>query len=58
MYFCKPANPQDLAQAIKFLKNNPSTRAKIAQQAHEIYKQKFSPKVIGKILKNYIEEIS
>ncbi len=57
MIFCKPADPRDLANAIKFLKNNPRIRTSIAQNAHEIFEEKFTPRAIGKTLIEYVKEI-
>lgn len=54
---CEPANSQDLAKTIVTLKNNPPLRVKIAQNGHNLYKQKFTPKAVAKQLISYIEEI-
>ncbi len=47
---CKGGDPQDLADKILELKNNPGLRASIAQNAHMLYLQHGTPKMIGKEL--------
>jgi len=54
--FCKVANSEDLAEKIMQLKNNPELRKSLAQKGHQLYKEKFSPKALGRDLLNIIEE--
>jgi len=44
-----------LAEAILFLKNNPEKRRAIAQGGRELYRQRFAPEPIGKLLLERIE---
>lgn len=44
------ADPQDLAEKILELKNNPELRKKIADNGYELYKEKLTPKALGKEL--------
>ena len=55
--FCKPGNEQDLAEKILELKNNPELKDKIAENGYQLFKQKLTPKVLGKELKEIIREI-
>jgi len=48
--FCKIADSQDLADKIMELKNDENLRNKIAENGHELYKQRFTPKAVGKSL--------
>ena len=48
------ANPKDLAKKIMELKNNPELRKKIAENGYKLYKEKLTPKVLGKELLNII----
>jgi len=52
--FCKPDNEKDLAEKILELKNNPELREKIAENGYQLFKQKFTSKVLGKELKNIL----
>ena len=47
---------QALAEAIRFLKNNPQKRKEIAQAGYELYKEKYAPEPIGKRLLLRIEK--
>ena len=57
MYLCKPGDPEALKKAILILKNDPSLRAKIAANGYRLYKEKFTPKAVGKQLVEYMKEI-
>lgn len=57
VYLVKPSSPKALAYAIKELKDNPIIRAAIAKNGYELYKEKFNPKTVGKLLVEYIKEI-
>ena len=58
--FCRPADPQDLAEKIKILKSNPDLRQRLARQGYKLYLQKFTPRNLGfeflTILQNYAKE--
>lgn len=57
VYFCKPEDPETLAQAIKRLSTNKNLREKIAKNSYQVYKDTFTPKQIGKaLLKGITEE--
>lgn len=51
---CKVASGKDLAEKILYLKNNKETRNTIAKNGYELYTEMFTPKVLGKELKNII----
>jgi len=55
--FCKIADEKDLAEKILELKNNSELRERIAENGYKLFRQKFTPKIIGKKFKNIIEEI-
>lgn len=57
IYLVKPADPKDLAKSLLDLKNNPNLRKSIANNGYSLFKNKFTPKAIGKTLIRYIEEI-
>ncbi len=48
------ADPQDLADKIMELKNSSELRKKIAENGYKLYKEKLTPKVLGKELLNII----
>ena len=54
---CEMANPQALAQAILLLKRNHPLREKLAQGGHLSFQTKFSSRVIGATVKNYLTEV-
>ncbi|MFH0907067.1 MAG: glycosyltransferase [bacterium] len=54
---CKLADEKDLADKILELKNNADLRNKIAENGYELFKQKLTPKVLGRELKDIIEEL-
>ncbi len=51
------ADPKDLVKKIKELRDNPKLRKKIAENGYKLYKEKLTPKALGKelldIIKNY-----
>jgi len=51
------ADPKDLAEKIIELKNNPELRKKIAENGYKLYKEKLTPKVLGKELLNIIKKL-
>jgi glycosyltransferase involved in cell wall biosynthesis len=51
------ANPRALAQAILFLKRNRSLREKIAEEGYLSFQNKFSSRVIGATVKDYLTEV-
>jgi len=46
--FVNPADPKDLAEKILMLKNNSDLMKKIGDNGYELYKQKFTPKMLAK----------
>lgn len=54
---CEMANPRALAQAILLLKRNRSLREKIAKEGYQSFQNKFSARVIGATVKNYLNEV-
>lgn len=48
--FCKIADSQDLADKIMELKNDENLRNKIAENGYKLYKERFTPKAVGKSL--------
>ena len=57
MYLVKPSDPRALADAILELKNNPSLRKSIASNGYKLYRGKFTPKAVVKLLIEYIKEL-
>lgn len=55
--FCKLADSQDMADKIMELKNNTALRNSIAENGFELYKQRLTPRMIGKDLLNKIKSI-
>jgi len=53
---CEMANPGALAQAILLLKHNRPLREKIAKEGYVSFQNKFSSRVIGAMVKNYLTE--
>ena len=53
---CKMANPKAIAESIMLLKEDESLRKKIAGNGYSLFKEKFTPKVIGNELKKYLNE--
>ena len=52
--FCKIADEKDLAEKILELKNNSELRERIAENGYKLFRQKFTPKIIGKkCIKNF-----
>jgi glycosyltransferase involved in cell wall biosynthesis len=51
MVLVKPANPKSLAQAIVDLSEHPSKRIRMIEESHSLFKTKFTPKAVGKQLK-------
>jgi len=52
----KLADPQDLADKIMELKNNPELRQKIANNGYKLYQEKLTPKALGKELLDIINQ--
>lgn len=50
-------NPQALADAILTLKSEPQTASRIAEEGYRIYRDKCTPEIIGKELKDIIKEV-
>jgi len=51
------ANPRALAKAILELRNNENLRRKIGQNGYKLFKERLSPKIIGKHLKSDLIEL-
>lgn len=54
--FAKLADPDDIAQKILELKNNPELRKKIADNGYKLYQEKLNPKVLGKEILEIIKK--
>lgn len=54
---CKPADPQDLADKILKLKNNPAMLNKIAHNGYRLFHDKLSNNVIGQEFINILKEV-
>jgi glycosyltransferase involved in cell wall biosynthesis len=54
----EPGNPRALADAILELKDDERLRRRIAEGGYALFKEKFTPKAIGKRLKEVIEEVA
>lgn len=48
--FAKPADPDNIAQKILKLKNNPELRKKIAENGYKLFQEKLTPQTLGKEL--------
>ena len=55
--FVKRANPDDLAEKILELRDNPELRKKIAENGYRLYKEKLNPKAIGKELLGIVNNL-
>ena len=53
---CKMASPQDLADAISYLKNNSDVRDKIATNGYKIALEKLTPKQVTSPLVSLLEK--
>jgi len=53
---CERANPKAIAESIMLLRDDEALRKKIAANGYNLFKAKFTPKVIGKELKKYLTE--
>ena len=51
-------NPSAIARAILEAKSNNELRQHVAEQGHRLFKQRFTPKVIGATLKAVLEELA
>jgi glycosyltransferase involved in cell wall biosynthesis len=56
-YLVPMAHPQALANAILELKNNENLRRKIGQNGYRLFKERLSPKIIGRQLKSDLVEL-
>lgn len=52
VYFCKPEDPKELANAIKKLAHDKALQNRMALSGYILFIKYFTPKQIGKILKN------
>lgn len=57
VYLCKPSDPKDLARAILDLQVHPALRMTIAENGYALYRKKFTPRVLGKRLAEYVNEV-
>ncbi len=57
MLFCNINDPQALADAVLTLKNNPDLCRRIAQNAHEKFKKRFTNHCLGRDIKKILEKI-
>lgn len=55
--FCRAADPQDLADKILELKNNPALRQRIAENGYKLFKEKLTPLKEGQQLLRIIKEV-
>ena len=55
---CKMAEPHEIADAILMLKDNKKLRDKIAENGYRLFREKFTPKAIGKELKRYLYRLA
>lgn len=46
----RPADPSDLAEKIRYLKENPAVAERIAREGHAVYKNNFTPRALGERL--------
>jgi len=53
-----PNNPQALADAILFLKNNPAKREEMASEGHRLFLDNYSMRNLGKTLLNILKEVN
>ena len=51
-------NPEAIADALLELKSDENLRNKIAKKGYELFKENFTPKVIGSELRKYLEEVN
>jgi glycosyltransferase involved in cell wall biosynthesis len=54
--FVNPADPQDLAEKILYLKNNPDLAKKIGENGRKIYQERFTPKALGKEILSILQK--
>lgn len=55
--FCRKADPEDLADKILKLKNNPNLRNKIADGGYRVFQEKCTEKILGEQLLKIIQEL-
>lgn len=53
---CEMANPKAIAQSIMLLRDDEGLRKKIAANGFNLFRAKFTPKIIGEELKKYLTE--
>ena len=58
IYLCKAADAQSLRDAVIELKKNINLRINIATNGHKLFKEKFTPKIIGNDLKVICEKLA
>jgi len=55
---CEMANPKAIAESILVLKEDEKLRKKIAKNGYKLFRERFTPRVIGRELKGYLNEVS
>ena len=58
IYLCKVSDAKSLRDAVIELKNDISLRIRIAGNGNKLFKEKFTPKIIGNNLKVICEELA
>ena len=58
IYLCKVSDAKSLRDAVIELKNDISLRIRIAGNGHKLFKEKFTPKIIGNDLKVICEKLA
>ncbi len=53
-FCCNPADAEDLAEKILWIKNNPALAASIAENAHEFYRAQLAPRILAQRVLNFI----
>lgn len=54
---CRMADPESIAVGIRVLRDDPALRVRIAQNGHELFQKRCSPRAIGETLLGHLEEV-
>jgi len=54
---CEMGNPEAIAESILLLKNDADLRQRIAEEGYRVFQQRFCPKAIGAVVKDYLAEL-
>lgn len=57
VFLCAPSSGKSLAEAILYLRDHPALTQKLARNGHKMYKQQFTPKMIGSKLAKIVGTI-